>query len=91
MSHRVIFSPQALEQLVELLGHICKLGTIQMGPDRLGFQKFVVFIAITLHHRDRADLNLITHTGSNQILKLDGARFLILFQHVLDRRLLICC
>ncbi len=27
-----------------------------MGPDRLGFQKFVVFLAIAPHHRDRTNL-----------------------------------
>ena len=59
-----------------------------MGPDRLGFQKFVVFLAIAPHHGDRADLNFIIHTGSNNILKPDGARFLIFIQHVLTVRLL---
>ena len=58
-----------------------------MGPDRLGFQKFVVFLAIAPHHGDRADLNFIIHTGSNNILKPDGARFLIFIQHVLTVRL----
>ena len=58
-----------------------------MGPDRLGFQKFVVFLAIAPHHGDRADLNFIIHTGSNNILKPDDARFLIFIQHVLTVRL----
>jgi hypothetical protein len=59
-----------------------------MSPDRLGFQKFVVFLAIAPNHRDRADLNFITHTGSNHILKPDGARFLSLTQHVFAGRIL---
>jgi hypothetical protein len=59
-----------------------------MSPDRLGFQELVIFLAIAPHHRDRANLNFITHTGSNHILKPDGARFLIFFQHVFSVRLL---
>ncbi len=56
--------------------------------DRLEFQKFVVFLAIAPHHRDSTDLNFITHTGYNHILKPDGARFLNLTQHVFAGRIL---
>jgi hypothetical protein len=60
-----------------------------MSLDRLGFQEFVVFLAIAPHHRDRADLNFIIHKGSNYVLKPHGARFLILIQHVFTVGLLL--
>ena len=50
-------------------------------------QKVFRVHAIAPHHRDRTDLNFITHTGSNLILKPDGARFLNLTQHVFTGRI----
>jgi hypothetical protein len=54
-----------------------------MGPDLLGFQKFVVSHAIAPHHRDKADINFTTETSAHHILKPDGARFFNFFQPVL--------